>query len=67
MTTYKYCESCDQNVIYDPPQPKVLTHAIIFPLSCIGGNSPHFCKKMGNGKSIHEIVNCNCLTRTTET
>ena len=66
MTTYKYCKSCDQNVIYDPPQPEVMTHAIVFPWSCVGGNSLHFCKK-NNGRSIHESFNCNCLTRTKET
>lgn len=63
MTTYKFCKKCEQTVIFKPPQPIVMKHAIVHYLTCFGGNEPHFCKQSSSG-SIHDACNCDCLTRT---
>lgn len=59
-TTMKLCEVCKVEVFYYPPQPKITEHAMVYPITCEGGNSPHFCERGGKG-SFHDVFQCTCL------
>jgi hypothetical protein len=57
----KYCEKCKKVVVWEPPQVEIGEGYMVFPITCLSGNSRHFCKHNSSGNCFHDVFKCDCL------